>query len=42
VHKSYIVSKTHVEIIDTHQLQIGNHKIPIGPMYREGVLKAFH
>lgn len=42
VHKSYIVSKKNVEMIDSHQLQIGAHKIPIGPMYREEVLKALY
>jgi two-component system, LytTR family, response regulator len=42
VHKSYIVSKTHIEVVDSHQLQIGNHKIPIGPMYREEALKAIY
>jgi len=42
VHKSYIVSKKNVEMIDSHQLQIGTHKIPIGPMYREEVLKALY
>jgi two-component system, LytTR family, response regulator len=42
VHKSYIVSRRHIEVIDSHQLQIGNHKIPIGAMYREEALKALY
>lgn len=39
VHKSYIVSKKHMEIIETHQIQIGNIKIPVGRNYREDLMR---
>ena len=39
VHKSYIVSKRHMEIIESHQIGIGSIKIPVGRSYREQVMK---
>lgn len=35
VHKSYIVSIKHIDVIERHQLQLKGHKIPIGITYRE-------
>lgn len=39
VHKSYIVSFPHITWIDTHQLKIGQHLIPISKTYREALLQ---
>lgn len=39
VHKSYIVSVSKIEVIESHQLLIETHKIPIGKMYREALDK---
>lgn len=39
VHKSYVVSKKHLEIIESHQVRIGNAKIPVGRNYRDNLLK---
>ncbi|WP_086478128.1 LytR/AlgR family response regulator transcription factor [Arenibacter amylolyticus] len=39
VHKSYIVSKRHMEIIESHQIGMGSIKIPVGRSYREEVMK---
>lgn len=39
VHKSYVVSKKHMEIIETHQIRIGQTKIPVGRNYREDLMK---
>jgi DNA-binding LytR/AlgR family response regulator len=38
VHKSYIVSVLHIDIIESHQLHIGSHIIPVAQAYKE-VLK---
>ena len=40
VHKSYIVNKKWVEVLEGNQLKIGDHKIPIGAAYKEEVLKG--
>lgn len=39
VHKSYIVSTSKIEVVESHQLRIESHKIPIGKMYRESLDK---
>lgn len=40
IHKSYIVSKKHIELIERHQLTIQNKQIPIGRNYREMFLQS--
>ncbi|WP_396189283.1 LytR/AlgR family response regulator transcription factor [Flavobacterium sp.] len=35
IHKSFIVSKSKINVIEKHQVTIGNKKIPIGLTYRE-------
>ena len=39
VHKSYIISKSKVSILEGNMVHIGEEKIPIGASYREEVLK---
>ena len=39
IHKSFIVSLDHIEIIENHQVQINGVKIPVGNYYRESFLK---
>ena len=39
VHKSFVVAIKHMEIIETHQIKIGNVKIPVGRNYREDLMK---
>ncbi|MFN7120235.1 MAG: LytR/AlgR family response regulator transcription factor [Saprospiraceae bacterium] len=39
VHKSYIIALSHIIWIDTHQLKIGQHLIPISKTYREELLQ---
>jgi DNA-binding LytR/AlgR family response regulator len=39
VHKSFIVALKHIEIIESHQIRIGNLKIPVGRNYREDLMK---
>ncbi len=34
IHRSYIVSREHLEKIEKHQVHIGNHIIPVGETYR--------
>ena len=41
IHKSYIVSLKHLEIIEKHRVKINGHPIPIGVTYREEFLKRF-
>lgn len=41
IHKSYIVSLDHIDIIEKHQVIISGDKIPIGVTYREEFLKRF-
>jgi DNA-binding LytR/AlgR family response regulator len=38
IHKSFIVSLSHITIIENHQVQIGTTKIPVGNYYRESFL----
>lgn len=35
IHRSYVVSLKHIDIIEKHQVMINNKPIPIGPTYRE-------
>lgn len=35
VHKSYVINLDHVAVIESHQLTIGKHCIPIAKSYRE-------
>lgn len=35
VHKSYVVSLKHIDVIERHQLLVKGHKIPVGITYRE-------
>ena len=39
VHKSYIVAKNKVAVLEGNQIHIGKKKIPVGTSYRERVLK---
>jgi len=39
VHKSYVVAIKHMEIIESHQIRMGNIKIPVGRNYREDLMK---
>ena len=41
IHKSYIVSIDHIEIIEKHRVIIGGKSIPIGASYRDEFLKKF-
>ena len=38
-HKSYIIAKSKIEYLEGNQIQLPQHKIPIGQSYREEVLK---
>jgi DNA-binding LytR/AlgR family response regulator len=38
VHKSFIVAIKHMEIIESHQIRVGDIKIPIGRNYREELM----
>lgn len=38
-HKSYIIAKSKIEYLEGNQIQLPQHKIPIGQAYREEVLK---
>lgn len=37
VHKSFIISKSKIVLVESNGLQIQNHRIPIGKRYRENV-----
>ncbi|SMG39499.1 LytR/AlgR family response regulator transcription factor [Sphingobacterium psychroaquaticum] len=39
VHKSFIVSLQHIEMIEGNRLKISTHKIPIGASYKSDLLK---
>ncbi len=41
IHKSYIVSLSHIEMIERHRIEIKGHKIPIGITYREQFLARY-
>lgn len=42
IHKSYIVSYTHIDIIEKHQVIIRKRNIPIGITYREHFLSTIN
>ena len=39
IHKSFVISIRHLEMIEQHQVTVGKVKIPLGPSYREAFLK---
>ena len=39
IHKSYIVSAKHVEIVDVASVTVAGVELPIGPAYREAALR---
>ncbi len=42
VHKSFVVSKAHISVIESHQIILSTHqKIPIGASYREELIHHF-
>ncbi|MEL6561112.1 MAG: LytTR family DNA-binding domain-containing protein [Bacteroidota bacterium] len=41
IHKSYIVSLTHVNYLEGNQISIKDAKLPLGKAYRENVRKKF-
>jgi len=41
IHKSYIASIKHIELIDKNILHIDGKKLPIGGSYKDGVMKIF-
>ncbi|WP_282016443.1 LytR/AlgR family response regulator transcription factor [Marinifilum flexuosum] len=41
VHKSYVVSMKHIDMVERHQITIQGHKIPIGITYREQFLNRY-
>lgn len=40
IHKSYIVSLKHIDVIENHRVLIRNNSIPIGQTYRENFKKV--
>ncbi|HEX2536272.1 MAG TPA: LytTR family DNA-binding domain-containing protein [Chitinophagaceae bacterium] len=40
IHKSYIVSIRHIRFLEKSRVVIGEHYLPIGDTYREGLLRA--
>jgi len=41
IHKSYIVSISHIELIDKNILHIASKKLPIGGSYKDSLMKIF-
>lgn len=41
IHKSFIIGRPHVDVIQSYQVKIKGHEIPIGKTYREAFLKEF-
>lgn len=39
IHKSYIISLKHLNVVERHQVNIGKHEIPIGQSYRPAFFK---
>ncbi len=39
VHKSFIVGKRHIDTIEGNRIQVGEHEVPIGKLYRKAVMK---
>jgi two-component system LytT family response regulator len=40
IHKSYIVSLKHIDVIESHRVLIRNNSIPVGPTYREHFMRV--
>jgi two-component system LytT family response regulator len=40
IHKSYIVSLKHIDVIEKHRVLIKNNSIPIGQTYRENFTRV--
>lgn len=41
IHKSYVVSLKHIDIVERHQLHVKGHKLPIGITYREQFMTKY-
>ncbi len=41
IHKSYIVSLAHIEIVDSASVMVAGETLPIGPSYRDTVSRIF-
>jgi two-component system LytT family response regulator len=41
IHKSYMVSVKAVKYLEGNEVSVGTKKLPVGKVYREGVLKRF-
>jgi DNA-binding LytR/AlgR family response regulator len=41
IHKSYMVSVQAVKYLEGNEVSVGTKKLPVGKVYREGVLKRF-
>ena len=41
IHKSFIIALPHVEVIQSYQVKIKGHEIPIGKTYRDSFLEEF-
>ncbi len=39
VHKSYVVALKHIEVIESHQIRMGDIKLPVGRNYKEDLMK---
>ena len=39
VHKSFVIAIAHIDTIETHQIRIGNIKIPVGRSYRQHLMR---
>lgn len=39
IHKSFVVSLQHIHAVEVHQVSVEKHKIPIGAMYRDELMK---
>lgn len=42
IHKSYIVSLKHIDVMEYHRIAINNNYIPVGQTYRENFIKALN
>ena len=40
IHRSFLISKKHISAVNSSQIFIEKHQIPIGPQYKETVLKT--
>ncbi|WP_395074825.1 LytR/AlgR family response regulator transcription factor [Flavobacterium sp.] len=40
IHRSFLISKLHISSIKSNHINIGNFEIPIGPQYKESILKT--